>query len=289
MNIKAGVRKFIKFILSCKPEKKVTANIFCLGQNELLEGKLALVTGGTSGIGKSIAIAFLKAGADVVITGRTQAKIDAVVADIRTSCPDRMLFGAVLDISNVSSLEESFSNILAMVKMRNIDILVNSAGVSAAPQEDLLMEEKGYESVMGTNLKGTYFLSKLVSKYMIEKHIEGNILNIASTSSNRPATNAYSISKWGIKGLTIGLAKTLIPHNIVVNGIAPGPTVTPMMKQDGDTNLNLPNNPSRRFAMPEEIGSMAVVLTSGIGRLVVGDIVYMGGGPGVITVDDITY
>lgn len=252
-------------------------------------GRLALITGGTSGIGKSIAIAFLNSGADVIIAGRSIKKVDTVVAEIKEQCARGQCYGMVLDISNVLEVQVAFENIQNELNYRNIDILVNSAGVSIPPSEDFIKEEENFARVIDTNLKGTYLLSKIVSNYMIEHQIEGNILNIASTSSNRPVTNVYALSKWGIKGLTLGLAKILIKHNIVVNAIAPGPTATPMMKKTADGNISLPNNPTGRFSLPEEISSMAVILTSGIGRQVVGDIVYMGGGSGVITVDDISY
>ena len=114
-------------------------------------------------------------------------------------------------------------------------------------------------------------------------------MNICSSSSVRPATTAYTLSKWGIRGYTVGLAKQLIKHGIVVNGLAPGPTATPMLIKDVSNNYSLPNNPSQRYATPDEIANMAVILTSGMGRMIVGDIIYMTGGAGVITVDDINY
>lgn len=88
--------------------------------------------------------------------------------------------------------------------------------------------------------------------------------------------------------MTLGMAKALIPYDIVVNGIAPGPTATPMLGLTGK-NVHFPQNPSGRVVLPEEIANMAVILTSNIGRSVVGDIVYMTGGAGVITFDDAVY
>jgi 3-oxoacyl-[acyl-carrier protein] reductase len=124
---------------------------------------------------------------------------------------------------------------------------------------------------------------------MKENKITGNILNIISSSGLRPAASAYTLSKWGVRGLTLGLAKSLIPYDIVVNGLAPGPTATPMLMKDGSEEIGHTSNPLGRYAMPEEIANMAVVLTSGMGRTVVGDIVYMTGGAGIITFDDMDY
>ena len=143
--------------------------------------------------------------------------------------------------------------------------------------------------MLNTNLQGTAFMSRIVAKYMIANHIRGNILNIASSSSLRPANSAYTLSKWGIRGLTLGLAKTLIPHGIVVNGIAPGPTATPMLKTDADKDIGHDTLPGGRYALPEEIANMAVFLVSGMGRTIVGDIVYMTGGAGLITFEDMNY
>ncbi len=235
----------------------------------------------------------MNAGADVIITSRNYQRIDAAISELQNIIYARNLkskcYGAILDNSKVSTMKSSFLEILSLIDDRKIDFLVNNAGISRVPVKHPLKEEEEFVHIIDTNLKGTYFLLKIVSSYMIDNHIKGNILNIASTSSNRPITNAYALSKLGIKGLTVGYAKVLIKHGIVVNGIAPGPTLTPMMKNDGDTNLSLPNNPSGRYAMPEEIGNMAVILTSDIGKMVVGDVVFMGGGAGIITIDDIKY
>lgn len=133
-------------------------------------------------------------------------------------------------------------------------------------------------------------MSQIVAKKMINNRVKGNILNIASSSSLRPGTNAYTLSKWGIKALTEGLAKKFISDNIVVNGIAPGPTATPMMLKGTDKlNISLPNSPSGRYTTPEEIANIAVILVSDMGRQIVGDIIYMTGGSGTITIDDIKY
>lgn len=123
---------------------------------------------------------------------------------------------------------------------------------------------------------------------MKENQIKGNILNIASSSSLRPAVSAYTLSKWGIRGLTLGLAKVLAPYGITVNGIAPGPTATPMLKSDVDSITNN-DIPLGRFVMPEEIANMAVFLVSEMGRSIIGDIVYMTGGAGVVTYEDMKY
>ena len=167
-----------------------------------------------------------------------------------------------------------------------VDILVNNAGILGAVLPNA--KEEDYDLILNTNLKGAFFLSQMIGKYMKEKQIKGNILNIASSSSLRPAVSAYTISKWGLRGLTMGLAKVLSPYGITVNGLAPGPTATPMLKKSGD-NITNDDIPLGRFIMPEEIANMAVFLVSEMGRSIIGDIVYMTGGAGVVTYEDMRY
>ena len=143
---------------------------------------------------------------------------------------------------------------------------------------------------MDTNAKGTFFLTQLFAKYMIENEIKGNILNISSASSIRPATSAYHMSKWAIRGLTMGLARSLAPHGIVVNSIAPGPTATPMlMNGDNGGNMFHTRNLLGRYALPQEIGNMAVILISDMSRTVIGDTLFMSGGGGIITNEDVEF
>ena len=133
-------------------------------------------------------------------------------------------------------------------------------------------------------------MAQLIAEYMKENSIKGNILNIGSSSSLRPATSAYTITKWGIRGMTKGLAKILSPYGITVNAIAPGPTATPMLMSNGiKDDISFPTNPLGRFIMPGEIANMAVFLVSNMGRSIIGDMVFMTGGSGVVTYDDVHY
>lgn len=105
---------------------------------------------------------------------------------------------------------------------------------------------------------------------------------MTSSSALRPAWTPYQMSKWAVRGLTLGLADALLPHGIVVNAIAPGPVATPMLgKCEGDSIEN-PQGPCGRYAMPSEIANLAVFMVSGMGDLIVGDTFYMTGGSGTI-------
>lgn len=148
--------------------------------------------------------------------------------------------------------------------------------------------EEEYDCVLDTNTKGMYFISQEIIKYMISNHISGNILNIVSSSAIRPGTSPYIISKWGERSLTLGMAKKYLPYGIIVNGLAPGSTLTPMLCKNSD-NLDLEYSPSGRYAAPEEIGNLATILVSEMGRMIVGDVIYATGGAGIITIDDTAY
>ena len=246
-----------------------------------LTGKVAGVTGASSGLGQQFARALSEQGCDVAILARRKERLEEFSKELKQNGHD------CLPVSCDVTDEESIKNAVKAVvdHFGKIDILVNNAGVQSGVFGTTT--EAQYDLVLDTNLKGVYFLSQLFAQYMRNNQIHGNILNIASSSSLRPANSPYIISKWGIKGLTLGLAKMLIPYNIVVNGIAPGPTATPMLHRDEMQGIENDRNPMKRLVSPIEIANMAVVLTSGLGRSVVGDIVYMTGGAGVITMDDV--
>ena len=289
MKVVNSIKRVIKYILYGVPMvKRVQANVVSLDINKMLDGRVALITGGTSGIGKAIAETFLKSGATVIITGRDESKINNVLNEIKNQnvLYEQKVFGVQLNNIQPSSFGHKLEEIIKLISPAKIDILVNNAGIGGGDISNTTEEE--FDQVIKTNLNGTFFLSKIVSKYMIKNSIKGNILNIGSSSSLRPAASAYTFSKWGIRGFTLGLAKTLAPFDITVNGLAPGPTATPMLHCDGH-DISFEKNPMRRFAMPEEIANMAAVLVSDMGRMIVGDIVYMTGGAGVITFDDIEY
>ena len=289
MTIKHLAKRSLHLIACTFGHRPVMAQVVKLAPSEMLAGRTALITGGTSGIGYAIADAFLSAGADVVLTSRTVRRAEEACGRLAATDTTRQsrVHGVAMDISDTEHLQSAFDRIVDMLYGKPIDILVNNAGILGGGIFDAPSEE--FRAVLNTNLQGTVFMSRIVAKYMIANRIRGNILNIASSSSLRPANSAYTLSKWGIRGLTLGLAKTLIPHGIVVNGIAPGPTATPMLKTDADKDIGHDTLPSGRYALPEEIANMAVFLVSGMGRTIVGDIVYMTGGAGLITFEDMNY
>lgn len=285
MKIFRKVRKTLKKVFN-HFKKKIPVYIPVLNGN-LLEGRSALITGGTSGIGFAIAESFLRNGAKVVITGRSIQRVMAAckkLEDIDPSFKGRIK-GIEMNSTIVDSFNSCFEKALSLCDGK-FDILVNNAGIGKGSFSSVTEED--FDSVIDTNLKGAYFLSRVFASYMKGKNYQGNILNVSSSSSLRPADSPYVLSKWGIRGLTLGLAKLLSPYGIVVNAIAPGPTATSMLVESKD-DLTLESSPEGRYATPEEIANLATVLVSNMGRMVVGDTLYVTGGAGLITFDDIKY
>lgn len=279
------IKKILKRIFTIKKEKVL---IPCL-EGHYLDNKCALITGGSSGIGYSIAEAFLKNGATVIITGRNKEKLEQAKKSLILSCKceENRIIPEELNISNIDTIENNLLSIISKLD-KKVDIFVNNAGVNGGTAFPHTTEEE-YDKVLDTNLKGTYFMSQAIINYMIENKIKGNILNVTSSSALRPVNSPYMISKWGERGLTLGMAKKYLPYGIVINGIAPGPTATPMLKNDDFNDLYRDNSAFERFIAPEEVANIATILVSDMGRMIVGDTVYITGGAGIITYDDIVY
>lgn len=276
MGVKTKIKNAVHTLIQMGKEEKIQPIIVPVEKEKLLNGKVALITGGTSGIGLAIAQAFQNAGAKVIIAGTNQMKLEAALEKMGG------VKGLLIDVRDTEHLPDKVKEAEALFEENKIDILVNSAGV-VVKHDFWGIDEKEYDGIMDTNAKGTFFMSQAVGKAMIEKQVKGHILNVTSSSALRPAWTPYQMSKWAVRGLTLGLADTLLPYGIVVNAIAPGPTATPMLGKTEGSSISEPNNPSKRYAMPEEIASMAVYMVSDAGRMIVGDTVYMTGGSGTIT------
>ena len=266
-------------------KKKVPVS-YPIMYGELLKGKTVLITGGNSGIGYEIAKASIRNGASVIIAGRNIKKNEKAIENLNKLIKeDQFVDSLIFDIEDVKKSIETIEKYLEEKKYK-IDVLVNNAGISngqSIPNTSI----EDYEKVLKVNLEGTYFISQSIFKHMVQNNIQGHILNIISSSGNRPAVTPYNVSKWGQKGLTLGMAKKYIQEGIVVNGLAPGPTATGILEVDTEKDgIDLVKNPLKRYAMPEEIANMAVIMCSDLGNTIIGDTLFMTGGAAVVTFDD---
>ena len=276
MSSKSKIEKMIKLFRS----KEMIPIPKLMNSQKLLEGKVALITGGSGGIGFAIAKAFLEHGCKVIIAGTNEKKLRNCEEQLKEY--GKFCDYIILDVLDVKSMTEKIWGAAAKFPEDKIDILVNSAGLNGQKNFENMTEEE-YDAIMDVNVKGTYFMSQIVGQLMIEKKIKGHILNIASSSSLRPASTPYCISKWAVRGMTLGLADVLLPYGIVVNAIAPGSVVTPMLgKKEGDP-IDNPNAICGRYAVPQEIASLAVFMVSDLGNLIVRDTYFITGGSGLIS------
>ena len=256
---------------------------------KVLTDKNAVITGGTSGIGYAIAVAFLEADCEsVLITSRSEEKLSRAVETLRNKYPHKNIQGVTLELNQFEKFDLVFEKMQNVLNGKSIDIWVNNAGIYQGSNFGSISCDD-YDCLMDINLKAQFFLAQIVSNYMIKNKIHGNILNLCSSSSFRPSIDPYMLSKLGMSGLTLGMAKKLIPYGIVVNGIAPGPTFTPMLKKKEGDSLEHGGVPAGRYILPLEIANLAVFLTSSMGRMIVGDVVKMTGGSAVTTYDDVRY
>lgn len=254
---------------------------------KLLVGRKALITGGGQGIGFAISAAFARNGCSVIITGRNEEKLINAVQKIKETKDldsNVVVEYIVLDNTKTDSFTSRLNEIIQ--KIGSIDILVNNAGVISKTHFGNT-DYSDYHAVISTDLDGVYWLSETIANYFISNEIKGNILNVSSSSALRPAISAYSIAKWGIRGLTLGMAKKLSEYDITVNAIAPGPTTTAMMVNvSEEVNLDRPTSPSKRYCDPEEIANLAVIMVSDLGKMINGDTLYVTGGCALLTFDD---
>ena len=269
-----SIRKLVKKILS--KMKVVEPFPIPVLETQLLKGKIALIAGGSGGIGFAIAESFVKSGCFVVLLGTKKEKLEECCEKLGNDVAKYI----VSDLSNVSEHQSIVKRAATFFDDKGrIDILVNSAGLHTK-QVFGEVEEKTWDSIIDINLKSVYFMSQYVSQYMKDKSIKGNILNISSASALKPGWTPYEISKAGVESLTRGLADELVQYGIVVNAIGPGPVATPMLNREGN-DLSV-NNLVGRMAAPEEIGQWATYMVSDMGQLVIGDTIYISGGSGVI-------
>lgn len=255
----------------CKEKSAVIINDVDFGH--ILEGKEALVTGGSSGIGLAIAKKMVECGAKVTIIGRNPEKTKNVAEDIKCQY-------LLLDLTDTKELIKAISK---YIENKRIDILVNSAGILDR-EKWLEKTPDNFDLVINTNLKAAYFMSQTVAKHMLNHKIEGHILNVSSSSSMRPSWGPYQLSKRALNGMTLGFAQKLAPHGITVNALAPGVTMTPMASNFIKDTENLAYyNPLRRAETPEEIANLAIFLVSNLGTSIVGDTVMITGGSGILS------
>ncbi len=246
---------------------------------KLLKDKVAIVTGGTAGIGKAIALKFASQGASVVIFGTNEARAVEVVKEMESLAESNQKFlFKLLDISDKKAVDEAISSVLT--SFGTVDILVNNAGITA---DGLLMKmsENDWDRVIAVNLKSVYNTSQALVRPMLKAR-RGKIINISSVvglMGNAGQTN-YAASKAGMIGMTKALAKEVASRGLCVNCIAPGFIQTSMTDEltEAQKEVIFKQIPMGRLGLPEEIAHAALFLASSMSDYLTGQTLTVDGG-----------
>lgn len=241
-----------------------------------LSEKVAVITGGGRGIGRSIALAMADAGADIVVTARTNSQIQAVAEEIKAK--GRRCLAVPADVADANQVKELVERTIE--EFGKIHILVNNAG-TIRPEPMLDHSESVWDEILNINLKGVFLCTRAVGKHMVDRQY-GKIINVASTGGivADPYFSAYHASKGAVLLFTKSVALEWARHNINVNAIAPGLVTTDLITgMDEKRTAKLAKTiPKGRFAEPEEIAPLAVFLASDLSSYMVGECVVIDGG-----------
>ena len=227
-------------------------------------GKVAVVTGGGTGIGRGIALELARNGADVAIGGRRQGPLDEVAEEIRAL--GRRSIGVPTDVSKKGDVENLAAKVAS--ELGDVDILVNNAANPGTGPQLLESDEERWDEIIDTNLKSVYLCCRAFGPGMIERK-GGNIVNISSVASLRAPDGCriYGIAKIGVNFLTQGLARDMAPHGVRVNCICPGAVDTEMLagelgNEEAHYEALKTLIPLGRVAQPIDIATAVLFLAS---------------------------
>jgi len=244
-----------------------------------LTGRTAVITGAARGIGFAIAEALAGAGANVVVNGRTQAKLDEAAARLREQAKGR-IDTAVFDVTDAAAVNAGIEHIESSIAP--IDILVNNAGMQRrAPLEEFADDD--WREIMATNLDSVYYVSKAVARHMIARG-RGKIINIGSVQCElaRPSIAPYTASKGAVRNLTRGMCADWAKHGLQINAIAPGYFATPLNQaliDDPEFDQWLRRRtPAGRWGRLEDLHGAAIFLASSAADFVNGQTLFVDGG-----------
>ena len=227
-----------------------------------LKGKVAIVTGGSRGIGYATVEAFLREGAAVALAASSTASAEKAINALKEKYPDARLIGIAPNLSDLKDVQEVFDEVIA--RFGQVDILVNNAGVSESTPLSKY-DQATFDRVLELNVKGVFNACRAISDHMAERG-EGVILSTSSMVSiyGQPSGVAYPASKFAVNGMTVSLARELGPKGIRVNAVAPGVIETDMMRAVPKQVIEplVAQIPLRRMGQPSDIANAFVFLAS---------------------------
>ena len=243
-----------------------------------MTGRVALVTGASRGLGRSIAVGLAEAGADLVITSRTISDVEAVAQGLTST--GRKVLPIQMEVTRGEDVEVGVSR--AIKHFGKIDILVNNAGINIR-KPVLELTEDDWDQTLDTNLKGCFLVAKAVGRHMVARK-RGSVVNTASMMASvvHAERGAYASSKGGLVQLTRVLAVEWAAVGVRVNAICPGPFLTELNKAILDdpekVKYFMDRLPMKRFGAPEELVGSVVFLASDASSYITGTTIYIDGG-----------
>jgi NAD(P)-dependent dehydrogenase (short-subunit alcohol dehydrogenase family) len=248
-----------------------------------LEGQVALVTGGASGIGRATAHRLAASGAQVAVVDRDSDGAARVVLEIEEA--GGTATAIAVDLQHRAEVHAIVDRVLD--ELGRIDILVNSAGISAAPHSSLDFSDDAFDAVMNINVRAPFLLTRAVGNHMVERGGGGRIVNLSSSAAFRPKPSPaiYAASKAAINGLTRSAAADLGLHGVNVNSVAPGMTKTPMTAGLGDDDVydqivseGPLENLTHRAAEAGDVADVIVFLCLPESRQITGQVIHTSAG-----------
>lgn len=273
MKLKKYLKNAIKYILYESKPKQVYVKVDNVLPNNILVGKVVLITGGSDGIGLSIAKKFTAHGATVIITGRNEEKL-------KSACKKNNIADYIAnDIKKIEEHDKILNYIFD--KYKRLDILINNAGISLHETDYLEVTENGFDNQFDINFKGAYFLTQNYIKRIIKNKkssLDYSVIFITSERGNQCDYLPYGLTKVAINSLIEGLSCRFVRNNIRVNGIAPGVTSSSMTKIKSTDDLVADNYISGRKYIADEVSEIALFLSSNFSKCISGEIIHCNGG-----------
>lgn len=276
--IKLYLSRAVRFII--KGEPQVFVRVDSVTKGDLLKGKHIIITGASSGIGYETAKKCLLEGANILCVARNEAKLISAVEQLKQETGNVNVCFLQWDIADTAVYKQKCREVVDLLG-GHIDGIVNSAGITS-PVNVIDCTPEQWDTIFNTNLKGLYFATSEFIKQFVMQGTGGNIVNVASQAGLNAQTRPYALTKAALIHFTAGLAKEYISHQIRVNAVAPGPTVSGMYAINPDGDLHNSNRIKRAFRS-EEIAETILFLLSNASNCITGEVIACNGGNSIRT------